>query len=147
MCWAMYLFTDNKIEEKQWNAEDRQMYIENIKMKKETDCDVGVLNWDYNNKNIYYIGSSQGCGCGWQYPYYYSININKDDEKNDINETIKDRNDLYKLLKTNNFLNSYIIVCWEGDQGKDIIKIEKLNIEKIINSNFNFEELIKYILE
>jgi hypothetical protein len=43
MCWAMYLFTDNKIEEKKWDEENRQMFIENVRLKDETSKDFGVL--------------------------------------------------------------------------------------------------------
>jgi hypothetical protein len=74
------------------------------------------------------------------------MGIISNDEKDYVEETIKDRNDLYKLLKSNNFTNSYIIVCWEGNQGKDIKKMETLEIKDVKKTNFNFDELIKYNL-
>jgi hypothetical protein len=143
MCWAMYLFTDNHIEEKEWNNGNRQMFIKNFKLKKEMGKDSGVLKWGDHNMNIYYIGSSQGCGCGWKLPYNYSIGINDEDEKDEIEETAKDRNDLYKLLKSDNYINSYIIICWEGDQEESIKGIKKIKINNIKNMDYDFDELIK----
>jgi hypothetical protein len=146
MCWSMYLFTDNHIEEREWNNDNRQIFIRNIKQKKMGN-DSGVLNWGDHNINIYYIGSSQGCGCGWKLPCNYSIGISDDDEKEEIEETAKDRNDLYKLLKSDNYINSCIIICWEGDQGETIKGTEKIKVDDIKNMNYDFDELTKYILE
>jgi hypothetical protein len=143
----MYLFTDNHIEERKWNSKNRQMFIRNLKSIKEMNKDFDVLKWGGHTKNIYYIGSSQGCGCGWKLPYNYSIGINDEDEEDEIEETAKDRNDLYKLLKSDNYIDSYIISCWAGDQGKSIKGIKKMKINNIKNMDYDFDELIKYILE
>jgi hypothetical protein len=151
MCWAMYLFTENIIDEIKWDDKNPGMFIENITLKKksgkELGDDVGVFNWNENKRNIYYIGSSQGCGCGWQSPQYGFIDMNDETEKNEFENRIKDRNNFYNLLKSNDFIRSYIIICWEGDQYKEINKVEKLNIEKIKDVDYNFNELTKYLLE
>jgi hypothetical protein len=202
MCWAMYLFTDNNLEETQYNYNNPSMYIENI--KNDSDKYIKLFKWNANKRNIYYLGSSEGCGCGWINSCYYSEsfdgeikyyfneinnirnkifeingeNIRKEliennikysedeideiiyrrkkmcedeikiceDSVKELNQKIKDRNDLYKFLKSNDFNNSFIIICWEGDQGKEIDTIMQLDIEKIKNIDYSFAELVKYIL-
>jgi hypothetical protein len=189
MCWAMYLFTENSIDEIKWNEKKSGMYIEKyteryspwiakfndqisdvkvflkdddpeiqelakeeiynleLRVKSMQDIDKGVLKWNENNKNIYYIGSSQGCGCGWMSPEYDFIDMNDEDERRELECRIKDRMDLYRLLESRNFNESYIIICWEGDQGKEINQTIKLNIEEIKNIDYKFEELSKYIIK
>jgi hypothetical protein len=202
MCWAMYLFTDNNLEETQYNYNNFSMYIENI--KNDSDKYINLFRWNANKRNIYYLGSSEGCGCGWMNPFYHSesfddetkyyfneinnlrnkiLDINSEnirkelignnikcsgdeideiihhrkdmcedkikiyeDSIKELNQKNKDRNDLYKLLKSNDFNNSFIIICWERDQGKEIDTIIQLDIEKIKNIDYSFNELVKYIL-
>jgi phage-related protein len=202
MCWAMYLFTDKKLEEIQYNYDNPSMYIKNIMYA--SDGYINLSKWNANKRNIYYLGSSEGCGCGWRNPCcrteslddeikycfneinnlknkFLDINIenirkelsennikcseneiheiihsrknmcedkikNYEDDIKKLNENIKDRNDLYKLFKTTNFDGSYIIICWEGDQGEEIEETIKLDIEKIKDVNYEFCELVKYIL-
>ena len=71
---------------------------------------------------------------------------NHEDSIKKIKEYRKDRNDLYEYLKSLDFNKSFIIVCWEGDQGKNIDRIINLDIESIKNINYRFDELVKYIL-
>ena len=64
----------------------------------------------------------------------------------ELNQQIKDRNDLFNVLQLNYDTGSFIIICWEEDQGKEIDNRIDLNIEKIKNIDFSFCELVKYIL-
>jgi arsenate reductase-like glutaredoxin family protein len=202
----MYLYTDNIIEEIEWDINNPKMYLKNIKLESCGDYEKSLYKWNENNKNIYYIGSYEGCGCGWrninrklfkkEIKHYlkeinnlkleihninnenmqreliknkikYSeneiaefVNFRKKIYKNkietceynikdnikDIIKKVRDRNDLFNLLKINNDNKAFIIVCWEGDQGKETNKKIHLNIEKIKNTNYEFRELVKYIL-
>ena len=144
----MYLFTNNNIEETKWDKENPGMYIENIKLKKETGYDAAETSkWNENNKNTYYIGSYEGCGCGWHSTKESDFDRNNEEDKEELFNKIKDRRALHKLLKSNNCNGSYIIVCQEGDQGKEINKTIKINIEKVKKAGFSFYELVKYILK
>jgi hypothetical protein len=148
MCFAMYLYTNSKIEEINGDNNDPVFFVEDIKKKKKINYnDSNSLKWNENNKEIYYIGSSQGCGCGWKSPDYDSIDMNDEDDREELNNRIKDRISLYKLLENCDLRNSYIIFCREGDEGKGIRTVEKLNIKNILNVDYDFNRLIKYILE
>ena len=148
MCLAMYLFTYNNIDEREYDIENPKMFIKKMSLKNEMSYDVvGTLKWNEHNGKIYYIGSYEGCGCGWSSikPCSYG-KINKDEAKQKLYKKIIDRRILYTLLKSNNYNGSYIIVCWEGDQGKEITKTTNISIEKIKKTNYEFFELVKYIL-
>jgi hypothetical protein len=202
MCLAMYLFSDNDINETQYNCNNPSMFIK--KINSDYNEYKNILKWCENKKYIYYIGSSEGCGCGWRYTYSYTesydneikhyskeidciknkiieinyenicyelienniryleneipgiMNSRKEHWKNQIEncensikqlKTYKnDRNDLYKFLKSMDFNESFIVLCWEGDQGKEIEKITELNMEMLKNMDYVFNELVKYIL-
>jgi hypothetical protein len=136
MCLAMYLFTDNSINERKFEENNPCMYIRCVTEERENK----VLDWNLGKKNIYYIGSAQGCGCGWCEVYEYD----PDDLKQ---EKIKDRELLFNLLREQDFKGSHLIVCWEGDQGVELIEKQILNIEEIKDAYFEFEELVDYILQ
>ena len=117
-----------------------------LRLKSLQDIDKGILKWNENDKNIYYVGSSQGCGCGWRSIAYDFIDINNEDDKKELEDKIKDRIDLYTLLTSKDFNESYIIICWEGDQGEDIEQTMNLSVDDIKTVDYQFEELVKYIL-
>jgi hypothetical protein len=138
----MYLFTDNLLGIKKWEKENPCMFITDLE-----DSDLGVLCWNDGKKNIYYIGSSQGCGCGWRSPDYDFIDMNDGKERLELENRKNDRLDLYTLLQSMDFINSYIIICWEGDQYRDIEETVKLSIAQIKDVDYSFKELTKYLLE
>jgi hypothetical protein len=121
MCWAMYLFTDNDFEETKYDCNKPAMYI--ISVENDSNEYVNVSKWNENKKNIYYIGSSQGCGCGWRNPYIYCETF--DDE---IKYYLKEINDLeIKISNTNeeNMKNELI---------KNNIKYVEYEIKGFVNS-------------
>jgi hypothetical protein len=146
MCLAMYLFTDDTIEEKEWDEKNPRMYIKEMKLETCCDFENNVFKWNENNKKIYYIGSYEGCGCGWHSTKNNYGNRDTEEDRQILYNKIIDRRNLYKLLKSIKHNGSYIIVCWEGDQGNELIETIKLNIEKIKKTNYEYYELVKYIL-
>jgi len=147
MCLAMYLFTENDIDEIEYDAKNPRMYIQKIQSNKRSEDDTKTSKWNINHKNIYYIGSYEGCGCGWAFTKYSYIDKNNEYDREKLANKINARKDLYRLLKSNRWNDSYIIVCWEGDQGEEINQTVKLNIKKIKNIEYEFYELVKYILK
>ena len=137
MCLAMYLFTNQVIPGSTWDQEKPDMYIQ----KAVGESDSGVLTWQSGEKNVYYIGSSTGCGCGWK-PIYEEY-----DEPEEKAQKIADRKVLYQLLKSMDLKNSWLVVCWEGDQGANMLDSEHLPLANIQDVNFEFEELRKCVLD
>ena len=136
MCLAMYLFTNQVLPESSWDKEKPGMYIQNAA----GESDSGVLTWRSSEKNVYYIGSSTGCGCGWK-PICEEY-----DEPEEKAQKTADRKVLHQLLKSVDLKNSWLVVCWEGDQGTNMLDPKYLSLENIQDMNFEFEGLRKYVL-
>jgi len=131
MCLALYLFTDENVKERKFDNENPRMWIQ-----KERD----VSTWAADNRNVYYIGSSQKCGCGWRRWYEW------DDDDTEKLEKQKDRESLFKLLAGLNLKNSHLIICWMGDEGK-VERKEILDITQLKDITFDLEECVDYKLK
>jgi hypothetical protein len=84
---AMYLFTDNIIDERLYEYENQRMFIRGIKSNYEE----AVFRWNEGDKNVYYIGSYEGCGCGWRSTRNDWGNRDTEDDRRDIYNRIIDR--------------------------------------------------------
>jgi len=130
MCLALYLFTDENVEERKFDNENPCMCIERGK---------DTSTWKTENKNVYYIGSSQKCGCGWR-------KWDEWDEEAEKKEKQKDRESLFKLLAGLNLKNSHLIICWMGDEGT-VEGEEILDITQLKDITFELEECVDYKLK
>ena len=136
-----YLYTNSYNDEIKY-------YSEMIGIKKANILEINYENICYEliENNIKYLES--------EIPEI--INSRKKNLKNQIEnhkDSIKklkeyknDRKNLHYFLKSMNFKGSFIILCWEGDQGKEINETIELNIETIKNIDYEFKEMVKYIL-
>ena len=136
MCLAMYLFTVGKINESDWSKESPGLFV----TKADDRNDNGYLKWNFQDLNAYYIGSSSGCGCGWN-------EISDFDDQEEKDEKSKDRKSLIQLMEKINSGRSYIVVCWEGEQGEELSEEVRLTLPDIENTSFKFMELIKYFID
>ena len=134
MCHALYLFTDKEIQERKFNKKNPCMFIWNVPPKERK-----TFSWLTGKRNVYYTGSSQGCGCGWGA---------WDDELDDDSEKLekqKDRESLFKLLT--DLEDAHLIFCWKGDEAKKLEREEILDIAKLKDITFEFEDCVDYILK
>jgi hypothetical protein len=129
----MYLFTDDEIPDIKWNEDKPGLYT----IKVVIDNEIELLKWNNDKKNVFKIGSRQGCGCGW-------TELFENDTSDEKSGKIEDRKSLKKLIEKINDKYSWMIVCWEGDQGNDMLETEELFLSDIENPKFEFEELRKY---
>jgi len=129
----MYLFTNEELPESKWSEEHPGVWIQ---AAKEGD-DRGALKWPHEQKRVYYIGSYQGCGCGWS-------PANEWDEPEDMHNKQEDRDAFAELMMSINRTASWLVVCWEGDQGEPLLESKVISIQDIRNVHFEFEELRKY---
>jgi len=106
----MYLFTDKILEEIEWKENEPAFYIEKCDEKKEPK----TFYWNIENSNVYYFGSYEGCGCGWN-----PINIYEDVLESE--RKINDRELLVRTLQNIDLQSSWMVVCWEGEQGTEFL--------------------------
>ena len=139
MCIALYLFTNNQVDEIAFDESTPAFYIERI-TGGSSESDRMTNEWGFSESNIYYLGSSQGCGCGW------AALDEKHDAEIEIAKMINDREKLRQLLSSKDFNGSRLIACWEGDQGKPLKRREPIRLSDIVNLHFDFEECVNYVL-
>jgi hypothetical protein len=134
MCRALYLFTNDKITEIEWAKEKPGVWIQAVDEKN----DRNALLWPHEEQNTYYLGGYQGCGCGW-------APVSKWDESTDIAQKQQDRNTLVELLMSIDFEKAWLVLSWEGDQGKLLLEPVNMQLKRILDVKFEFEELRKYV--
>jgi hypothetical protein len=131
----MYLITDAFLPESQWLEEEPGIWINAVTESK----DRGALEWPHEERHIYYVGGCQGCGCGW-------LPVSEWDKVEDSSQKWADRNSLSDLLTSLGCDSSWLVVCWEGDQGEPLLDPLPLSITDVRNAEFEFEVLRKYII-
>jgi hypothetical protein len=136
LCLAMYLFTDKNIKEIEWKEDDPAFYIEKLNETR----DPKTFKWNTESFNVYYLGSSEGCGCGWN-----PINIYE--EAFESEKKINERNLLVSTLQNIDLKNSWMVVCWEGDQGRELLLEQRITLKEIGDPFFEFEQLRVYTFD
>lgn len=134
MCLALYLFTHDELPESQWSEANPTTWIQPT-----SDQDAGVREWIEGDERIYYLGSYEGCGCGW-------AKIDEHDEPSDREKKTQDRQKLSKLVSALESTGSWLVICWEGDQGGALLERTPLAPREIEDPDFEFEELRRYDL-
>ena len=137
MCYSLYLFTDKKLETSSFDEKNPGMYIDEIRHAS----DEPAKKWKGEKEYIYYIGSQLCCGCGW-----IPVTEYDDDDLEEVEGVRKDRESLYAFLKNHSFEDSYLIIAWEGNQGKPLIAEKVFDMELLKDVYFEFEELVMYKL-
>ena len=134
MCLALYLFTDNHLDDVSFDPSDPAPHVRQLK-----EYEREVTAWVPGKLNIYYIGSSEQCGCGWRPAYEY-------DEEDELAAKTEDREWLFRLLSAQDFSGAHLISCWEGDQGEEPDRSEVVDISTIRDLHFEFVEGTDYLI-
>ena len=133
MCLAMYLFTNSSLPESTWSEADPKIWLQRVELQ----ADKAVLRWPHDQSHAYYVGGYEGCGCGWRAISYC-------DEPEEIVLKKKDRESLLLLLKELDLESTWLVVCWEGDQGEPLDDVELISMANISDAEFEFQELRRY---
>ncbi len=132
MCLAMYLFTNDALPESEWSKDHPGVWIQEV---KEGD-DRGALKWPHEQNGVYYIGGFEGCGCGWS-------PVDEFDEPDEVSKKQEDRKKLAELVESVDLRDSWLVVCWEGEQGEPLLEAVTIGVHEI--ANVEFEQLRKYL--
>lgn len=134
MCLAMYMFTKEVLPESVWDKSNPDFYIQRVFIEE----DKRLSKWPCGQKNTYYIGSHQGCGCGW-------AAVSEFDSAQEKQKKIQIRQALVDVLKTIRVSGSRLVVCWDGDQGDDLLEKITISFSQILDQEFDFEEMRQYV--
>ena len=138
MCLTLYLFTDNQVDEIDFDELNPAFWVQKITEGLLIDVQQ-ARNWVPEKSNIYYMGSNLGCGCGW-FP------INDEHDEDEVVTAARDRKNLMQLLGSKEFNGSHLIACWEGGEGEPLKRREAIRLPDIANLQFEFEECVDYVL-
>ena len=133
MCLALYIFTNDTIPKSQWDKERPGIFVRAV-----DDGDAREpREWPHTQKHIYYIGSYQGCGCGW-------FVVSEEDEPADAQAKARDRLELGRIVRSVEKETTWLVACWEGDQGQAMKPLSEITIEQIEDPLFEFSQLQQY---
>ena len=133
MCLALYLFTNSELTQNKWDETNPQLFVETVS----NGYDRNALKWPHNEHNVYYLGGYQGCGCGWAAVEEWDDDFDKEAKQ-------KDRISLANLLRTIEQESSWLVACWEGDQGSELSSPKTISVNEISNPSFELTELQQY---
>lgn len=127
MCYAVYIATNQKLEEKYSSTEK-----DDIRVSKINEVSKAILGSKFSKENIYYLGTDRNsCSCGFEFA---SQEIFLPEE---IEENKKAPQKLIDLLQEITLKeNVEYYCCWEGDQKYDGKFHRKINIQDISMDNY-----------
>ena len=135
MCLALHLITKDSLSESEWVEDAPCLWVKRIRESEEQ----GELKWNSHAQFVYYIGGYQGCGCGWS-PF------REWDEPEEHAQKQADRLSLVQLLQELSDRSSWMVICWEGDQGTELLEPKAIRLDEIKDVGFEFEEKRKYVI-
>ncbi|MCK4917989.1 MAG: hypothetical protein KAS51_07225 [Candidatus Omnitrophica bacterium] len=133
MCMAVYLGSDIELPTSKWDKNKPSFYAENA---QEDDN----VKKQFTKKNIYYLGSHEGCGCGFSYDDN-EVNPEYSEEVKD-NELRKDSvKHLVQYLKNalEKTTELELFICWEGEQGEKPNKRATITVEEILGTYWSLD--------
>ena len=131
MCLMVYIGSDKPLPLIDWNEDKPAFYISEL-----SKYEKGVKS-QFKFPHVYNVGSHQGCGCGFF-------------KEHNEEEKLAQAHDNYLQLKT--YLqkaremgaNNQIFSCWDGDQDTRPEFREKIELNRLLEANFEFKEKAFY---
>jgi hypothetical protein len=127
----LYLASENELPKAKTEIENSDIYIEKHKTL------FNAMNISFNKRNIYYVGSDEGCSCG------FMLEVDCKHQENSILQQ-KKRNQ-YRLfeylndcLETETSLELYGV--YNGDEGQKVVSERNIKIKDLIDKDFFFVE-------
>lgn len=124
MCYFVYIATDEVLETSSFVPNETLLYLE-----KPSENELEGLIEKFSKKNIYYVGSDQGCSCG----FLYEIDEDFEDDENDKDSPQKLIDFITELTKNQDI---ELYCCWSGEEDFPIISNKILDIRKITLDNY-----------
>ena len=124
MCYAVYLGTDVGLQVSEFNVNKPDFYIGEIDKLKE-----GAVRNQFTKRNVYYIGSHEGCGCGFVFQDSDAREESGQEEKfGDNKKSVKNFCDLIRSVLSQSD-DCEVFLCWEGNQAdvpenEEVVKVD-----------------------
>lgn len=127
----LYLASENELPNVKTEIENQGIYIEKHKTL------FNAMNISFNKRNIYYVGSDEGCSCG------FMLEVDcKHQENSILQQKKKNQFHLFEYLndclETESSLELYGV--YNGDEGQKVVSEKHITIRDLIDRNFYFVE-------
>lgn len=113
MCFVLYMASDRARPEIERNEAEPAFYV------KRNDPDAESARKQFTKKNVYYLGSDQGCGCGFQQEY---DSMNDDSKERESKGENQRRLALYLAECLSDEESIELFGCWSGDEQEDSVQ-------------------------
>ena len=139
MCFLLYAGTDKPLPRSEWSKNDPHVYVRDLEGSE------SLIRATFSKPEIQYIGSSTSCGCaypsvmqdgygGWSYwldPVADAETIASDKQECE---------ELCQLLFQSEEDEIELYGIWAGDEGKEPLNREQIQIDDIRQELFRFKE-------
>jgi hypothetical protein len=132
MCFVLYMASDRERPEIPWNIEARSFNV------KADDADAANARGQFTKRNLYYLGSDNGCGCG------YRLNPLWVDEKepDKLREGAANQAALHRYVRSCLEEEDTIELfgCWSGDEALPAPVYREVTVNDLVDPEFYFAE-------
>lgn len=136
MCKMVFIGTNLELPEMPWDENKKDFHVERI------SDEFKDVKRHFRTKNIYYVGTSEGCGCRFILNPEWLNEGDKEEEKENLN-FVRQSNRLVDLVADNvskeNEVELYC--CWAGDYESNFEDVETIQVsDKDFRYRFEIEE-------
>jgi hypothetical protein len=131
MCLMVYIGSDKPLPLIAWNENNPSFNISDL-----TKYEKSVAA-QFKFPHVYNAGSHQGCGCG------FFKEFKEDEELTQAHDNYHQLN-AYLQKAQEMGANNQIFSCWDGDQEAKPEHREEINLNRLIEANFEFKEKALY---
>ncbi len=131
MCLVLYMSSERERPTIPWDEKAPRFHV------KSEDSAARKARPHFTKKNVYYLGSDNGCGCGFKRETDYA-----DDES----EGLASKQDNQKLLR--DYIEACLVneefvelfSCWSGDEAKPVESRRDVALADLVSRDFFFSE-------
>jgi hypothetical protein len=131
MCLTVYLASDIPLPLIKWSKDKPSLHVKGLTPSKDS------VKTQFEIPHIYYLGSNEGCGCGFFKRGRDGYALKSSEENySQLNVYLKKAKSLGAQIQ--------IYACWDGDENTEPEFRNKIELEHLIESNFEFKENTLY---
>lgn len=143
MCKMVFIGTNLELTEIPWDENKNDLHVEII------SDEFKDVTRQFRTKNIYYVGTSEGCGCRFILNPEWLDENDKEEEKENLN-FVSQTHRLIDLIvgKTSKDNEVELYCCWAGDYKSNFENVETLDTsDNEFKDKFEIEEkkLIRFV--
>lgn len=131
MCFVLYLGSDLPRPLIDWDESQPRFHV------KADDADAQIASKHFSKRNVYYVGSNEGCGCGFRQEFDVMIEDAAELAKHSENQA-QLHGYVKQCLEDEKTIELY--GCWSGDESLSLEHERSITVEELLQDDFWFAE-------